>query len=53
MFFFSQTYQQRNLIIMYDACGTLADVVGHELNKPEYLAVTSFFSFITLDPRVA
>mmetsp|Transcript_67270 Transcript_67270/g.154555 ORF Transcript_67270/g.154555 Transcript_67270/m.154555 type:complete len:888 (+) Transcript_67270:81-2744(+) len=34
-----QTYQQRNLIIMYDACGTLADVVGSELNRPEYLAV--------------
>lgn len=28
-------YQQKNLLILYDAIGTLADAVGGELNKPE------------------
>lgn len=28
-------YQTRNLVILYDACGTLADSIGSDLNKPE------------------
>lgn len=35
-----QRYQTRNLVILYDACGTLADAVGSELNKPEYVNVS-------------
>lgn len=27
-------YQHKNLLILYDAIGTLADSVGHHLNKP-------------------
>ena len=30
-------YQHKNLLILYDALGTLADSVGHHLNKPEYI----------------
>lgn len=30
-------YQHKNLLILYDAIGTLADSVGHHLNKPEYI----------------
>ena len=30
-------YQAKNLLILYDAVGTLADAVGSELNQPEYL----------------
>ncbi|CAK9304599.1 unnamed protein product [Gordionus sp. m RMFG-2023] len=30
-------YQQKNLLILYDAIGTLADSVGNHLNKPEYI----------------
>nr|VZI04587.1 unnamed protein product [Spirometra erinaceieuropaei] len=29
-------YQHKNLIILYDAIGTLADSVGHHLNRKEY-----------------
>lgn len=29
--------QHKNLLILYDAIGTLADSVGHHLNKPEYI----------------
>ncbi|VDL91032.1 unnamed protein product [Schistocephalus solidus] len=29
-------YQHKNLIILYDAIGTLADSVGHQLNRKEY-----------------
>uniref|UniRef100_A0A5K3G1Q8 TNPO1 protein n=1 Tax=Mesocestoides corti TaxID=53468 RepID=A0A5K3G1Q8_MESCO len=29
-------YQHKNLIILYDAIGTLADSVGHHLNKKEH-----------------
>lgn len=29
-------YQHKNLIILYDAIGTLADSVGQHLNKKEY-----------------
>ncbi|BES91280.1 IBN_N [Nesidiocoris tenuis] len=30
-------YQHKNLLILYDAIGTLADSVGHHLNKPEHI----------------
>uniref|UniRef100_U5EWX2 Putative nuclear transport receptor karyopherin-beta2/transportin importin beta superfamily n=1 Tax=Corethrella appendiculata TaxID=1370023 RepID=U5EWX2_9DIPT len=30
-------YQHKNLLILYDAIGTLADSVGHHLNEPEYI----------------
>ena len=30
-------YQKKNLLILYDAIGTLADSVGSHLNKPEYI----------------
>ncbi|KAJ1966010.1 hypothetical protein GGI12_000384 [Dipsacomyces acuminosporus] len=33
---FSQ-YQRKNLIILYDAVGTLAEAVGPELNQPQYI----------------
>lgn len=29
--------QQKNLLILYDTIGTLADSVGNHLNKPEYI----------------
>ncbi|KAG2703102.1 hypothetical protein I3843_06G114100 [Carya illinoinensis] len=32
-------YQRRNLRIVYDAIGTLADAVGEELNQPNYLDI--------------
>ncbi|XP_010910681.1 transportin-1 isoform X2 [Elaeis guineensis] len=32
-------YQRRNLRIVYDAIGTLADAVGGELNQPKYLDI--------------
>ncbi|KAL4199668.1 hypothetical protein AMTRI_Chr03g52360 [Amborella trichopoda] len=32
-------YQKRNLRIVYDAIGTLADAVGQELNQPGYLEI--------------
>ncbi|KDP33292.1 hypothetical protein JCGZ_13079 [Jatropha curcas] len=32
-------YQRRNLRIVYDAIGTLADAVGAELNRPSYLEI--------------
>lgn len=30
-------HQHKNLLILYDAIGTLADSVGHHLNKPEFI----------------
>ncbi|CAH8460580.1 unnamed protein product [Dicrocoelium dendriticum] len=30
-------YQHKNLFILYDAIGTLADSVGHHLNQPGYI----------------
>jgi transportin-1 len=30
-------YQAKNLLILYDAIGTLSDSVGNNLNKPEYI----------------
>lgn len=38
VFAFSK-YQHKNLLILYDAIGTLADSVGHHLNKPEYISL--------------
>lgn len=32
-------YQQKNLLILYDAIGTLADAVGHALNHEQYIGV--------------
>lgn len=32
-------YQKKNLRIVYDAIGTLADAVGGELNQPRYLEI--------------
>ena len=29
----------QNLVILYDACGTLAESLGKELNQPHYIAV--------------
>jgi len=36
VFAFSK-YQHKNLLILYDAIGTLADSVGHHLNKSDYI----------------
>ncbi|CAG9759260.1 unnamed protein product [Ceutorhynchus assimilis] len=38
VFAFSK-YQHKNLLILYDAIGTLADSVGSHLNKPEYISL--------------
>lgn len=38
VFAFSK-YQHKNLLILYDAVGTLADSVGHHLNKSEYINI--------------
>ncbi|GJZ65279.1 transportin-1 isoform X1, partial [Tanacetum coccineum] len=32
-------YQRRNLRIVYDAIGTLAYVIGGELNQPKYIEI--------------
>lgn len=32
-------YQQKNLLILYDALGTLADSVGSALNQPEFVNI--------------
>ncbi|BGP36860.1 hypothetical protein JCM10449v2_000762 [Rhodotorula kratochvilovae] len=32
-------YQQKNLLILYDAIGTLADAVGPALNNPPYIEI--------------
>nr|XP_016935056.1 transportin-1-like [Drosophila suzukii] len=32
-------YQHKNMLILYDAVGTLADSVGHHLNKPQYINI--------------
>lgn len=37
-------YQHKNLLILYDAIGTLADSVGHHLNKPVSRTETYFGS---------
>jgi transportin-1 len=38
MFAFTK-YQAKNLLILYDAIGTLAEAVGGELNRPEFIEV--------------
>lgn len=38
MYAFS-TYQAKNMLILYDAIGTLAEAVGAELNKAEFIQV--------------
>ncbi|XP_037904919.1 transportin-1 isoform X2 [Hermetia illucens] len=38
VFAFSK-YQHKNLLILYDAVGTLADSVGHHLNTPAYINI--------------
>lgn len=38
VFAFSK-YQHKNLLILYDAIGTLADSVGHHLNQPQHISV--------------
>lgn len=32
-------YQAKNMLILYDAIGTLAEAVGDELNKPEFINI--------------
>jgi len=32
-------YQHKNLLILYDAIGTLADSIEEDLNKPEFVEV--------------
>ena len=32
-------YQAKNLLILYDAIGTLADSVGSHLNRPDYIEI--------------
>jgi transportin-1 len=32
-------YQQKNLLILYDALGTLADAVGNALENPNYVEI--------------
>jgi transportin-1 len=34
-----QKYQQKNLLILYDALGTLADSVGGALGQPVYMEI--------------
>lgn len=36
-------YQHKNLLILYDAIGTLADSVGHHLNQPVSTNYTALF----------
>ena len=49
-------YQHKNLLILYDAIGTLADSVGHHLNQPVSVCETITacssmpFFFFTLPP---
>ena len=40
-------YQAKNLLILYDACGTLADSVGSYLNTPVRFATVASPSKIT------
>jgi hypothetical protein len=50
------TYQHKNLLILYDALGTLADSVGHHLNQPAYIeilmpALIRFWQILADDDR--
>lgn len=39
-------YQHKNLLILYDAIGTLADSVGHHLNQPVSIVDQNRFSYV-------
>lgn len=39
-------YQHKNLLILYDAIGTLADSVGHHLNVPVSTIITHLHSLV-------
>lgn len=39
-------YQHKNLLILYDAIGTLADSVGHHLNQPVRPKLSHIHGFI-------
>ncbi|XP_034448323.1 transportin-2-like isoform X8 [Hippoglossus hippoglossus] len=41
-------YQHKNLLILYDAIGTLADSVGHHLNQPDTMPEVRQSSFALL-----
>lgn len=41
-------YQTKNLLMLYDAIGTLADSVGNNLNKPVSLVLYSVLSTMAL-----
>lgn len=41
-------YQHKNLLILYDAIGTLADSVGHHLNQPVSTKHTQCFVYNVL-----
>lgn len=34
-----EKYQHKNMLILYDAVGTLADAVGRELSNPTYVEI--------------
>lgn len=34
-----QKYQHKNMLILYDAIGTLADAVGRALSNPQYVEI--------------
>lgn len=44
-------YQHKNLLILYDAIGTLADSVGHHLNQPVSACNCAGFFFFSLYAR--
>lgn len=41
-------YQHKNLLILYDAIGTLADSVGHHLNQPVSANCTHLASVVIM-----
>ena len=41
-------YQHKNLLILYDAIGTLADSVGFHLNKPVNIIIYNISIFIII-----
>uniref|UniRef100_A0A8C7T5A3 Transportin-1 n=1 Tax=Oncorhynchus mykiss TaxID=8022 RepID=A0A8C7T5A3_ONCMY len=49
VFAFSK-YQHKNLLILYDAIGTLADSVGHHLNKPYNIISSSYVLSLVPSP---
>lgn len=34
-----EKYQRKNMLLLYDAVGTLADAVGRELSNPTYIEI--------------